>query len=68
MPTVHITIREGRSDDQIRALVAGTTDAIVEAIGADPQRVRVLVNELPGERIAIGGRLVVDPVPEEVAR
>jgi 4-oxalocrotonate tautomerase len=66
MPTVQITIREGRSSQQIRALIAGTTEAIVEALDVGPERVRILVNELPPERIAIGGKSVADSLSEGV--
>jgi 4-oxalocrotonate tautomerase family enzyme len=60
MPHVAITIRKGRSSDQIRALAAEVTDAVVTTLGVTPDRVRLVVHELDGERIAQGGTLVAD--------
>ena len=60
MPQVVITLRAGRSDDQIRALLQGVTQAVVDAIDVAPDRVRVLVHELDGSRIAVGGVLSSD--------
>lgn len=60
MPAVTIQMFPGRSLDDIRALVASVTDAVVEALGVKPAEVRVVVEETPRHAYAIGGILAVD--------
>jgi 4-oxalocrotonate tautomerase family enzyme len=55
MPLVVITMRTGRTDDQISSLVSEVTDAVVNTVSVTPDRVRVLVHELEASRIAVGG-------------
>ena len=63
MPHIAITIRVGRTDDQVRSLVKGVTAAVSDALDVPTERVRIIVNELAGERIAEGGELVADTRP-----
>ena len=60
MPNVQITIRKGRSTEEIRDLVTRVTDAIGDSLSVDLDRVRILVHELDPERIAHGGELAAD--------
>lgn len=60
MPSVVITMRSGRSDDQVRALIEEVTAAVVRTVDASPDRVRVLVHELDSSRIGVGGVLSSD--------
>jgi len=60
MPVVEITMRAGRTDDQVRALVSKVTNAVVETVGVTPDRVRVLVRELEATRIGVGGVTAAD--------
>jgi 4-oxalocrotonate tautomerase len=62
MPLVVITMRTGRTDDQVRALVSEVTDAVVNTVDVTPDRVRVLVHELEASRIAVGGVTAADTV------
>ena len=62
MPLVVITMRTGRTDDEVRELVSGVTDAVVSAVNVAPERVRVLVHELEASRIAAGGMTAADAV------
>ncbi len=55
MPLIQVSIAEGRSPEQIRALIAGLTDAAVAAVGAPIESVRVLVTEIPLEHWGSGG-------------
>lgn len=41
-------MREGRTPEQIRALITSVTDAVVDSIGAPKDTVSVMVNEVPG--------------------
>ena len=47
MPHVEISIREGRGDEAVRELISNVTQAVVDALDAAPQTVRVIVNEVP---------------------
>ena len=60
MPLVVITMRSGRSVDEVRTLAAEVTDAVVRSVNVAPERVRVLVHELDASRIAVGGMLASD--------
>ncbi len=54
MPLVEITLVEGRSPEQIRALMSATTDAVVASIAAPKESVRVVVREVPATHWAAG--------------
>lgn len=47
MPIVQISIAEGRRPEQVRELIRHVTLAVSEALGADVETIRVLVNEVP---------------------
>lgn len=55
MPLVEITMIEGRTPEQKRALLAEVTDAVERAIAAPREAIRVAIRELPPEHWAIGG-------------
>ncbi|GAB3247425.1 tautomerase family protein [Kineosporia babensis] len=54
MPLVDVTITEGRSAEQIRALIGRLHAAVVETIDARPEFVRVIVREVPRAHWATG--------------
>ncbi len=47
MPFVDVTLTEGRTPEQLRALQHELTAAVVRAIGAPVESVRVVVREVP---------------------
>jgi 4-oxalocrotonate tautomerase len=55
MPIVEITLLEGRSETQKRALVKEVTDAIVSSIGAPKEAVRIIIREIPPGHFAVAG-------------
>jgi len=55
MPFVQVTILEGRTPEQKHDLMRRLTDATAEALGGDPQRIRVAIYEVSGDEWAIGG-------------
>jgi 4-oxalocrotonate tautomerase len=59
---VVITMRRGRTTDQLRALVAEVTDAVARTVDVAPERVRVHIHELDADRMAVGGHLASDAV------
>lgn len=60
MPIIEIKMLEGRTDEQKRALVHELTQAACKTIDTEPQKVRVLITEMPKKHYAIGGKLVAD--------
>ncbi|UDY23413.1 tautomerase family protein [Nocardioides sp. Kera G14] len=54
MPHVHVTIREGRGEHAVRTLIHNLTRAVVEALDAAPETVRVVVTEVPATHWANG--------------
>lgn len=55
MPFAQIFILEGRTEDQKRAVIEKVTQALVEAVGAPKENVRVWIQELPKENWGIAG-------------
>ena len=56
MPFAQIYILEGRTEEQKRAVIEKVTQALVEAIDAPQQNVRVWIHELPKENWGIAGQ------------
>ena len=55
MPFAQLYILEGRTEDQKRALIEKVTAAIVEAVGAPKDNVRVWIHDVPKENWGIAG-------------
>ena len=60
MPFAQIHIIEGRTDEQKRAVIEKVTAALVEAVGAPIETVRVLITEVPKTQWGIGGKSAKD--------
>ncbi|CCQ72616.1 2-hydroxymuconate tautomerase [Magnetospira sp. QH-2] len=56
MPFAEITIIEGRSVEKKTALIEKVTDAIVEALDAPKETVRICIREVPADNWGIGGK------------
>ena len=54
MPLIEVTLVEGRSAEQLRALISGLTRAAAEAIAAPVETIRVVVREIPATHWAAG--------------
>ncbi|HAM43721.1 MAG TPA: 4-oxalocrotonate tautomerase [Propionibacteriaceae bacterium] len=54
MPIIEVTMVEGRSAEQIRALISGLTSVTEQAIGAKKESIRVIVREVPKTHFAAG--------------
>jgi len=54
MPLIEVTLVEGRSPEQLRALVSKLTRAACDAIAAPVESVRVVVREVPATHWAAG--------------
>lgn len=55
MPFIQVTILEGRTVEQKHDLMKRLSDATAEALGGDPQRIRVAIYEVSKDDWAIGG-------------
>jgi 4-oxalocrotonate tautomerase len=56
-----VTVQQSPRDlERKRALVAGITEAFVEAYGVRPDQVQVFIHEVGHENWAKGGQLAVD--------
>jgi len=60
MPLAHIYIMEGRTEDQKRAVIEKVTQALVEALDAPVQNVRVVIQEVPKTNWGIAGQSAKD--------
>jgi 4-oxalocrotonate tautomerase len=54
VPLVEVTLVEGRTPQQIRALISGLTAAVVDGVDAPEESVRVVVREVPATHWAAG--------------
>jgi 4-oxalocrotonate tautomerase len=79
MPFIEVTLVEGRSPEQLRALIAALTRAAVDAVDAPKESVRVVLREVPAthwaagdvtiaERRATNPSAAPDPAPTTPAR
>jgi 4-oxalocrotonate tautomerase len=55
MPFAQIYILEGRTEEQKRAVIEKVTQALVEAVGAPKENVRVWIHDVPTENWGIAG-------------
>lgn len=55
MPLVQVSLIEGRTAHQKEELIVELTDAVVRALGARRESVRVLLYEVPAEHWGAGG-------------
>ncbi len=60
MPFAQIYMMEGRSDDQKRAVIEKVTAALVEAVNAPKETVRVWITEVPKTQWGIAGSTAKD--------
>jgi 4-oxalocrotonate tautomerase len=60
MPFAQVFMIEGRTDDQKRAVIEKVTQALVEAVNAPPETVRVWITEVPKTQWGIAGKTAKD--------
>jgi 4-oxalocrotonate tautomerase len=56
MPIVEITMIEGRTPEAKRRLIAKVTDAIIEAVEAPRDSIRIILREIPALHFGVGGK------------
>lgn len=65
MPLAQISLLEGATEVQKRAVIASVTDALAASLGAPPASVRVLLTELPSLNWGVGGVPVKDHLAKQ---
>ena len=60
MPLVEVTLVEGRTPARIRSLISELHQAVVRALDAPPDAVRVIVREVPPTHWAAGGVTITE--------
>ncbi|MFN8193272.1 MAG: 2-hydroxymuconate tautomerase [Nocardioidaceae bacterium] len=60
MPLVEVTLAEGRTPEQIRALLHALTAAVHESIGAPVPTIRVVAREVPRTHWSAGGVTIAE--------
>lgn len=60
MPVIQCDIREGRSEDQKRALARGIAEVVHETIGSPREYIYVLIRQTPGTQHFHGGEFLPD--------
>ena len=57
MPLVHIELLEGRTPEQLKALVADVTAAISKDANVPAERIHIVLSEMAHDHYAVGGKL-----------
>jgi 4-oxalocrotonate tautomerase len=60
MPLVEISLIEGRPPEQIRLVIRELHEAVVRALGSNPDSVRVIAREIPATHWSAGGVTIAE--------
>lgn len=60
MPLVEVTIAQGRSADQIRAMMHEVHEAVLRTVDTQPNHIRVIVREVPRTHWATGDLTIAE--------
>lgn len=55
MPIVNVKLLEGRSDEQLKALVSEVTTAVEKTTGANKEAVHVVIEEMNAAHYGVAG-------------
>ena len=55
MPIINVKLLEGRSDDQLKALVSEVTQAVEKTTGANKEAVQVIIEEMKPTHFGVAG-------------
>ncbi len=61
MPIIHVTLVQGRPEEKVQRFIREVARVASETLDAPLQSVRVMVDEVPPQRFAVGDRLKSDP-------
>ena len=54
MPIVEVTLVNGRSPEELRAMISAVTTAVSETLAAPCESIRVIIREVPTTHFAAG--------------
>jgi len=60
MPIVHITLIEGRKSEEIEKCMKDVAESIHLSLNAPLETIRIMVQEVPPNRFAVGTKLKSD--------
>lgn len=60
MPILHVHMLEGRDVEKKRLLAQRLTQVIMDTLGSPPEKVRVILSDMPHDSYAVGGVLHCD--------
>ena len=63
MPMVQMTLLKGRDEEKVQQLMKNVARVISETIGAPLETIRIMVNEIPPTRFAVGDKLKSETLP-----
>ncbi|GEQ05056.1 2-hydroxymuconate tautomerase [Staphylococcus gallinarum] len=55
MPIVNVKLLEGRSDEQLKALVSEVTQAVEKTTGANKEAIQVVIEEMNPAHYGVAG-------------
>ncbi|WP_310530292.1 2-hydroxymuconate tautomerase [Nocardioides sp.] len=65
MPFIEVTLVEGRSPEQLRALISGISQAVSDAVDAPVGNIRVVIREVPPTHWAAGDVTIAERTTRE---
>ena len=60
MPIINLQILEGRPESKVKSLIGALTDVTSEHLEVPKERVRIIVQEVPQSRWAVGGEVMLE--------
>jgi 4-oxalocrotonate tautomerase len=60
MPIVQIHMLAGRDTEKKRLLAKRITETVQEVLGSPPQKIRVILSDMPHDSYSVGGVLYCD--------
>ena len=60
MPIIKIDWIEGRTREQKAQVVKEITDTMVRVVGAKPEKVSIIINDMSTDNLAVSGKLLSD--------
>lgn len=60
MPIIEVKLFKGRTLDEKRKLVADITHAVVKSLDVPPDAVRIMLQDMSKEDLAVAGVLAID--------
>jgi 4-oxalocrotonate tautomerase len=56
MPVIRIEVLAGKTKEQKKRMIEGITQVVTAAIGIEPEKVWIVINDVPPENWGSGGK------------